>query len=68
MFTSFTIPLVYYNSFLLRIVAKILLPSPLVLRGLIITEALDDLTMPNNNLSFFTNNVKEIKSLKRVFT
>lgn len=68
MFTSFTIPLVYYNSFLLRIVAKILLLSPLVLRGLIIIEALDDLTMPNNNLSFFTNNVKEIKSVKRVFT
>ena len=49
-----------------KIVAKILSLFPLfpfVLHNLIVIWALDDLMLPNNNLSFIINNVKGIQSL-----
>ena len=63
-FNKSTFSLMYYNNFVFKIVGKILL-FPLLLRNLIVIWALNDLMLPNNKLSFITNNVKEIQSLKK---
>ena len=63
-FTNFAFSLMYYNNFVFKIVAKILL-FPLVLRNLKVIWALNDLILSNNKLSFITNNVIGIQSLKK---
>ena len=63
-FTNLTISLMYYNNFVFKIVAKILL-FQLALRNLIVIWALDDLMLPNNNLSFIANDVKGIQLLNK---
>ena len=63
-FTNFTFSLMYYRNFIFKIVVKILL-FPLLLRNLKVIWALNDLMLSNNKLSFITNNVKGIQSLKK---
>ena len=64
MFDNFTFSLMYYNNFVFKIVAKILL-FPLLLRNLKVFEALNHLMLSNNKLSFITNNFKGMQSLKK---
>ena len=64
-FINLAICLMHYNNFAFKIEAKILLLFQLVLRNLIVIWSLDDLMLPNNKVSFITNNLKGIQSLKK---
>ena len=63
-FTNFIFSLMYYNNFVLKIVAKIFLFT-LLFRNLKVIWAFNHLRLSNNKLSFITNNVKGIQSLKK---
>ena len=62
-FNNFTFSLMYYNNFVLKIIVKICL-FPL-LCNLKVIWALNDLMLPNNKLTFVTNNVKGIQSFRK---